>query len=135
MEQIAKYQNGNTTVTILSDGTKIREYEDVPSINFPESIDVKISDYCDLGCKYCHESSTTKGVHGDLNKLLDVISKLPSGVELACLDGKTLVFTENGAKHISDLKIGDTILNEQGSPLKYASLIKFKKKGPFGGPF
>lgn len=128
MEQIAKYQNGNTTVTILSDGTKIREYEDVPSINFPESIDVKISDYCNLDCKYCHESSTTKGVHGDLNKLLDVISELPSGVELACLDGKTLVFTENGAKHISDLKIGDTILNEQGSPVLIKNIFKKNKE-------
>lgn len=60
MEQIAKYQNGNTTVIIMNDGTKIREYENAPEILHPESIDVKITDYCDMGCAYCHESSTKK---------------------------------------------------------------------------
>jgi len=90
MEQIAKYQNGNTTVTILSDGTKIREYENAPEIKHPESIDVKITDYCDMGCAYCHESSTKQGVHGDLDKLLEVINELPAGVELAIGGGNPL---------------------------------------------
>lgn len=90
MEQIAKYQNGNTTVTIMNDGTKIREYENTPEILHPESIDVKITDYCDMGCAYCHESSTIKGVHADLNKLLEVIEELPAGVELAIGGGNPL---------------------------------------------
>lgn len=90
MNHIAQYKNGNTTVTILKDGTKIREYEDTPEIFHPESIDVKITDYCDMGCQYCHESSTTKGIHADLNKLLEVISELPSGVELAIGGGNPL---------------------------------------------
>lgn len=90
MEQIAKYKNGNTTVTIMNDGTKIREYENAPEILHPESIDVKITDYCDMGCAYCHESSTTKGVHADLNKLLEVIAELPAGVELAIGGGNPL---------------------------------------------
>ncbi len=90
MEQIAKYQNGNTTVTIMTDGTKIREYENAPEILHPESIDVKITNYCDMGCLYCHESSTTKGKHGDLTKLLEVISELPAGVELAIGGGNPL---------------------------------------------
>jgi len=29
-----------------------------------------------MGCKYCHESSTVNGKHGDLNKLLEVIAAL-----------------------------------------------------------
>ena len=90
MKQIAKYQNGNTTVTIMNDGTKIREYENAPEILHPESIDVKITDYCDMGCAYCHESSTKKGIHGDLNKLLEVITELPAGVELAIGGGNPL---------------------------------------------
>jgi len=90
MEQIAKYQNGNTTVTIMNDGTKIREYEKAPEIFHPESIDVKITDYCDMGCAYCHESSTTNGVHGDLNKLMEAIDELPAGVELAIGGGNPL---------------------------------------------
>lgn len=90
MNKIAEYTNGNTSVTILSDGTKIREYENVPIVEFPESIDVKITDYCDMGCNYCHESSTTKGRHADLDKLFDVLNDLPSGIELAIGGGNPL---------------------------------------------
>jgi len=85
-----QYKNGNTTVTIFGDGTKIREYEGSPSIMHPESIDVKITDYCDMGCSYCHESSTRQGQHADLNNLLNVIEVLPAGVELAIGGGNPL---------------------------------------------
>lgn len=90
MDQLAKYINGNTVVTIMNDGTKIREYEDVPMIVHPESIDVKITDYCDMGCAYCHESSTENGLHADLDKLLYVLKDLPAGVELAIGGGNPL---------------------------------------------
>lgn len=85
-----QYINGNTTVTILDDGTKIREYENAPVIVHPESIDVKITNYCDLGCLYCHESSTRAGKHGDLDKLTEVLSVLPAGVEIAIGGGNPL---------------------------------------------
>lgn len=90
MDVLAKYANGNTVVTIFDDGTKIREYEGEPIVEHPESIDVKITDWCDLGCAYCHESSTKAGLHGDLNTLLDVLSELPKGVELAIGGGNPL---------------------------------------------
>lgn len=79
------FKNGNTEITIFADGTKIREYDDseISISEFPESIDVKLTNHCDLGCLVCHEQSTTKGVHGDLNKLLEVISCLPAGTEIA----------------------------------------------------
>ena len=38
MTTINTYQNGNTTVTLMSDGTKIREYEGTPIVFHPESI-------------------------------------------------------------------------------------------------
>lgn len=53
MTIISTYLNGNTTVTIEKDGTKTREYDNVPSPLHPESIDVKITNYCDMGCNYC----------------------------------------------------------------------------------
>jgi len=90
MYKIAEYKNGNTFVKIMNDGTKIREYEGTPNISHPESIDVKITNYCDNGCRYCHEMSTAKGIHGDLNKLLNIIKDLPSGVELAIGGGNPL---------------------------------------------
>lgn len=90
MKEVAHYINGNTEVTILEDGTKIREFEGEPHITHPESIDVKITDFCDMGCAYCHESSTTEGVHGDLEKLIEILSELPPGVELAIGGGNPL---------------------------------------------
>jgi len=90
MENLAYYKNGNTIVTIKDDGTKIREYENYPAVEHPESIDVKITDYCDMGCLYCHESSTKSGVHADLNILLKKLECLPAGVELALGGGNPL---------------------------------------------
>jgi hypothetical protein len=85
-----KYINGNTSVTILNDGTKIREYDGIPNIWHPESIDVKITDYCDMGCSFCHESSTKSGKHSDLVELFNVFKDLPAGVELAIGGGNPL---------------------------------------------
>jgi len=88
---LCQYKNGETFVTILKDGTKIREYEkDNPYIEFPESIDVKITNYCDMNCPYCHEQSTIKGKHADLNKLFEILNPLPGGIELAIGGGNPL---------------------------------------------
>jgi len=76
MSLIGEYQNGNYKVSIYDDGTKIRENDlDNLTPNFPESIDLKITNYCNMGCKYCHEDSSIKGVHGDIlqNKFIDTL--------------------------------------------------------------
>lgn len=67
MELLGIYKNGNFTTKIFSDGTKIRETKDdefIPA--FAENMDIKISNYCDMGCKFCHEGSTKNGKHGDI---------------------------------------------------------------------
>lgn len=67
MNVIGRYQNGNYTVTILSDGTKIRENDlDFFAPERPESMDIKITNYCEMACPYCHENSTPDGFHGDI---------------------------------------------------------------------
>lgn len=65
---IAKYQNGNVTVTIdLNDGTKIRETpDDEFKPDFAECCDVHISDCCDNGCEFCYAGCTKDGKYGDL---------------------------------------------------------------------
>ena len=84
------YSNGGTVVTLLEDGTKIRQVlSDVPSV-FPESIDIKITNWCDAGCAYCHEKSTRRGQHGDLNRILNLVKQLPAGTELAIGGGHPL---------------------------------------------
>lgn len=67
MELLGIYKNGNFTTKIFSDGTKVRETEDNEFVAaFAENMDIKISNYCDMGCKFCHEGSTRKGRHGDI---------------------------------------------------------------------
>lgn len=64
---IGRYQNGNYSVTIFSDGTKIRENDlDFFAPEKPESMDIKITNSCEMGCPYCHENSTPDGKHGDI---------------------------------------------------------------------
>lgn len=70
------YKNGNYSVKILMDGTKIRETEEddfIPS--FAENCDVKITDKCDGGCPFCYEGCTPNGRHGDIlnQKFLDTL--------------------------------------------------------------
>ncbi len=88
---IASYNNGND-VSIYDDGTKTREGNNTAS--FPESIDVKITDWCDAACLYCHERSTIRGKHGDLSFLLNVTKNLPAGVEFAIGGGHPLSHPE-----------------------------------------
>jgi len=67
MNLLGVYKNGNMRTCIFSDGTKIRETEDDEFIpDFAENMDIKISNYCDMGCKFCHEGSTKNGKHGDI---------------------------------------------------------------------
>lgn len=64
---IRTYQNGNYSVIIFDDGTKVRHTEDndfIPS--YSECCDVKITDKCSQGCPFCYEGCTKKGKHADL---------------------------------------------------------------------
>lgn len=87
---LGTYQNGNYTVTIYSDGTKVRE-NDLDSLipDKPESIDIKITNCCDMGCPMCHEDSQPNGKHADLNALPFVDTLLPY-TELAIGGGNPL---------------------------------------------
>lgn len=62
------YKNGNYTVKFnIFDGTKIRETQENEFIpDFAENMDIKISNYCDMSCNFCHEGSAKEGKHGDI---------------------------------------------------------------------
>ena len=92
-EELTEYQNGNTLVTIFNcDGTKIRiTPENIkPMPEFPETIDLKITNKCDLNCEYCHEQSVSNGKHADLDYIAENLSFLPEGIELAIGGGNPL---------------------------------------------
>lgn len=126
MEKLAHYKNGNTQVTIYTDGSKTREFEDQAHVEFPESIDVKITNYCDMGCSYCHESSTVKGLHGDLDELMNVLEELPPGVELAIGGGNPLSHPKL-IDFLAKLKLKGIIANitvNQGHLLAYQETVR-----------
>ena len=66
MKLLTKYQNGNYTVRLFNDGTKIRMNNlDNFTPAFAESMDVTITEKCNGHCKYCFfkdvEVSTPNG--------------------------------------------------------------------------
>lgn len=93
-KKLNTYTNGNHTVTIYSDGTKIKETIDPNAdhftYDFPENFDIKITDQCDGGCRYCHENSTVNGKHGDLRELEPMIATLHAGTECSVGGGNAL---------------------------------------------
>jgi len=90
MRLIGNYINGNYKVKIFDDGTKIRETEaNEFKAKFPECMDVKITNYCDMNCPMCHEGSTTEGKHGDLLNV-NFINTLHQYTELALGGGNPL---------------------------------------------
>jgi hypothetical protein len=86
-----QYTNGGYDVSLFSDGTKVREERDATlAPKLPEQMDLKLTDWCDAGCAWCHEKSTPKGLHGDINATLAILSPLPPGTEIAIGGGDPL---------------------------------------------
>lgn len=90
------YDNGNCCVSLGPDGTKIREWPDgkVPYVDFPESVDMKITNRCYHGCVFCHENSTPDGEHADVDRIIKATRDLHSGVEIAIGGGNPLEHPE-----------------------------------------
>jgi len=93
MKELAKYKNGNYFVKLMEDGTKIKMTEDdYFEAEFPDSIDLKITNQCDLNCPMCHEKSDLNGKEGNL--LEPFLSTLVKGTELAIGGGNPLSHTD-----------------------------------------
>lgn len=88
---LGTYRNGGYQVDLYADGTKVRTEVDAsqPPV-LPEQMDLKLTDFCTAGCAWCHEKSTPKGVHGDVDKALELLKVLPAGVEVAIGGGDPL---------------------------------------------
>ena len=100
--KIVKYKNGNyTVIRDLDSGTLVKVSDlDFLEADFPDSFDLKITNCCDMGCKFCHENSVVDGKHGDIL----------------------------GAKFIDTLHPYTEIAIGGGNPLEHPDLIPFLKK-------
>ncbi len=82
------YRNGNYYVRLYGNGTKVRFGKGDFRPAFPESIDLKITSYCDGGCPMCHENSSINGLSCDFS--LPFFDTLAKGTELAIGGGNPL---------------------------------------------
>ena len=79
---LSKYKNGNATIELYDDGTKIMETDDDEfDFEFASSMDVCISERCDNGCKFCYANCTPDGKVANFN--CDFLNGIPAGVEMA----------------------------------------------------
>ena len=84
------YRNGGTEVFLYADGTKVRLVQEDTPPQICEQMDLKITDWCDAGCAWCHEGSTVRGRHAELNETLELLRALPAGAEIAIGGGDPL---------------------------------------------
>ena len=78
------YKNGNYWV-ILNPDRKLRiQFQDEhPEAVQPELIDLKITDYCNIGCNFCYMDSTTSGQHADIDELTKIVGTMaPFGTKI-----------------------------------------------------
>lgn len=140
---LATYNNGNYNVCIYEDGTKIRTFIKDPLPEHPESIDIKITNWCDAACDYCHENSVPSGKHASIEIIERMVKDLPPGVELAIGGGDPLshpqirnilkLFKDKG--FISNITVNnqhtsrhrDSILSLREAKLVYGVGISYNK--------
>ena len=119
------YKNGNYTVCIMDDGTKIRRTDEddfIPS--FAENCDIKITDKCSMGCPFCFENCTKDGKHGDLFKY-NFINTLHPYTEVA-LNGNDMNHPdlERFLKFLKEKRVFSNITVQQKQFLNNYDIIK-----------
>lgn len=73
MKVIKHCKNGDTSYTLFDDGTRILDNhsETEPfNLEWPASIDLNISNYCEKGCPFCYQNCTKEGKNANLRKIV-----------------------------------------------------------------
>lgn len=126
MKILGSYKNNDYMVTMFSDGTKIR-WNDKDSFNpiKPESIDLKITNKCDMACNMCHENSTPDGKHGDILNLPFIDTMFPYS-EVAIGGGNPLTHPDliEFLEHLKERKIIASMTVNQMHFMQNIDLLK-----------
>jgi hypothetical protein len=150
-----QYQNGNSTVELHHDGTRVISFEDTLQLEYPLNIDIRVSTACSLGynpktgkatCIFCHESARTDGTECDYQELKNKLQGLPKGIELAIGGNKItlgliefLTWAKNEG-YICNLTVNQLHMNKERVVLKslledetiYGLGISYRKDYLFG---
>lgn len=123
---LGSYVNGNYSVKIYSDGTKVRENNlSFFEPRFAENCDVKITDKCDGGCEYCYEGCSQNGKHANLFGYPTLINSLHPYTEFA-LNGNDLSHPQlvPFLKILKEKKVLANITVNQKHFIKYKNYLK-----------
>lgn len=135
MKKIGAYQNGNYKVIIFDDGTKIRQTDEDKFLPIRlESVDMKITNRCDMGCPFCHEKSVPNGEHADLTN--PIISTFLPYTEIAIGGGNPLCHPdlENFLIKLKELRCFPSMtVNAHHFLENYEKLLDFQKRNLFYG--
>jgi len=70
--------------------------------DFPDSIDLKITNKCNYGCPYCHEKSIPNGKSFNFNNTIEILKQLPKvPIEIAIGGGNVLDIPDDTIKLIN----------------------------------
>lgn len=59
------------------DGSKVRfSLGAYPKATWPELVDIKLTDWCDMGCTFCYQASTLQGKHAPWEHILFIAEEL-----------------------------------------------------------
>lgn len=123
---LGTYKNGNYTVTIYEDGTKIRE-NDLDNLTpaFAESIDCTITTKCDGFCDFCYMNCTPEGKHTNFYDFETFIDSLHPYTEIA-LNGNDMSHPQlvGFLRRLKDNKVIPNITVNQRHFMKYYNYIK-----------
>lgn len=110
-KMLGEYINGNYKVQIFEDGTRIKETlnpdDTFFKADFPDSCDIKITNYCEMNCPMCHENSNTDGKHSNILLSSPIIENLHPYTELAIGGGNPLSHPDliNFLKSLKEKKV------------------------------
>lgn len=129
---IARHEARGTVYFDPSDGTKIHLFE--KPINFdtyiasaPELVDIKLTDWCDLACKFCYQDSTRKGMHAPLNAVKAIIDDLArAGVFEVALGGGEPMSHPNFEEILDYCKLKNIVPNFTTRNYKALATEEFK---------
>ena len=118
--------NGNTEVFLNThDGTKLRYTpDDEFRETFPESMDVKITNSCGMGCPWCHENSVPNGEHADIEQ--PFVDTIHPYTEIAVGGGNVLEHPrlEEFLRHLKRLRCVPSVTLNQRHFLDSADYVR-----------
>ena len=110
LKNISKIKNGNYYILygdMFHCKEKLRlQVDSIPDLipEYPELVDMKITNACEHKCPFCYMSSTPKGKHADTNDIYRIVSNFKNKTEFALGGGNVLLHPkfDNIVMHIAN---------------------------------